>query len=155
MFKIHKIIIFIFVSLIYLNPVQTIQFSDQSYITGDDGVIRMPINILGHVKVPGTYIVYDRIDILSLFSVAGGYLKGANLKDISIIHKDGKKTNIDVQKIIKNGFYKDSMIEIKPHDTIIVEQKVMSRLFTSSALPSIILGILNIALTLERTSDSD
>ena len=154
MFKIHKIIIFIFVSLIYLNPVQSIQLSDQSYITGDDGVIRMPVNILGHIKYPGTYIVYDGIDVLSLFSVAGGYLKGANLKNINIIHKDGQQSNVNVQKIIKYGFNENS-IQIKPHDTIIIEQKTISRLFTSSSLPSIILGILNIALTLERTSDSD
>jgi len=152
MFKIHKIIIFIFVSLIYLNPVQSIQLSDQSYITGDDGVIRMPVNILGHVKYPGTYIVYDGIDILSLFSVAGGYLKGSNLKNINIIHKDGQQSNVNVQKILKYGFVGNN-IQIKPHDTIIIEQKTMSRLFTSSSLPSIILGILNIALTLERTSD--
>ncbi len=155
MFNINKIIIFIFISLIYLNPTQNVQSSDQSYITGDDGVIRMPVNILGHVKYPGTYLVYDRIDILSLFSTAGGYLKGSDLKNIKIIHKGGEKTNVNVQKIIKNGFDQDGLYSIKPHDTIIIEQKVMSRLFTSSSLPAIILGILNIALTLERTSDSN
>ena len=153
MFKMYKIIIFIFISLIYLNPVQHLELSDQSYITGDDGVIRMPVNVLGHVKYPGTYIVYDRIDILSLFSTAGGYLEGANLKNIKIIHQDGKQSNVNIQKNMKNGFNKELAIKIQPHDTIIIEQKVISRLLTSSSLPSIILGILNIALTIERTSE--
>ncbi len=155
MFKIRKITAFIFISIIYLNPVQNIEFSDQSYITGDDGVIRMSVNILGHVKNPGTYIVYDGIDVLSLLSISGGYLKGSDLKNIKIIHKDGNRTNINIQKIVKNGFDENSIIEIKPHDTIIIEQKIISKMFTSSSLPSIILGILNIALTLERTSDSN
>ena len=37
---------------------------DETYITGDDGVIRMYVNIIGHVKNPGTYLVYDNIDLL-------------------------------------------------------------------------------------------
>ena len=35
------------------------------YITGEDGVIRMYINLMGHVKNPGTYLVYDKIDFMS------------------------------------------------------------------------------------------
>ena len=51
----------------------------------------MYINILGHVKSPGTYLVYDGIDIMSAFSTAGGYLDGANFKKIIIYGHNGTK----------------------------------------------------------------
>ena len=36
----------------------------------------MYVNIMGNVKYPGTYLVFDGIDFLSVLSVAGGYLQG-------------------------------------------------------------------------------
>ena len=44
--------------------------SNEKYITGDDGGIRMYINVLGHVESPGLYLVYDGIDIMSALSMA-------------------------------------------------------------------------------------
>ena len=41
----------------------TNQLTGEDYITGDDGVPRMSINVWGHVKYPGTYLVYDGIDV--------------------------------------------------------------------------------------------
>ena len=42
----------------------------EDYITGEDGVPRMSVNVWGHVKYPGTYLVYDGIDLLNLISLA-------------------------------------------------------------------------------------
>ncbi len=36
-----------------------IQLTGEDYITGEDGVPRMSINIWGHVSKPGIYLVYD------------------------------------------------------------------------------------------------
>ena len=48
------------------------QLTGEDYITGEDGVPRMSINVWGHVKYPGTYLVYDGIDLLTCLSMAGG-----------------------------------------------------------------------------------
>ena len=44
----------------------------------------MYINVIGHIKSPGIYLVYDEIDCMSILSAAGGYLPGADLKNIII-----------------------------------------------------------------------
>tara|TARA_B100000401_G_C52725642_1_gene680885 strand:- start:693 stop:1154 length:462 start_codon:yes stop_codon:yes gene_type:complete len=125
--------------------------SNQEYITGDDGVIRMYINILGHVKYPGTYLVYDGIDIMSAFSAAGGYLDGANFKKIIIYGHNGTKKIINLNKSLNSDIAFSDLIDLKPFDTIYIEQKSMSKFWLGSNLPAVLLGILNIALTLERT----
>ena len=67
------------------NGLDTVLLSDEDYITGEDGTLRMYVNIIGHVKYPGTYLVYDGIDLLTCLSLAGGPLKGAKLSKVSII----------------------------------------------------------------------
>ena len=124
--------------------------SNDDYITGEDGVIRMYININGHIKNPGTYLVYDGIDFMTVLSLAGGYIEGSNLKNIIVYSTDGNKKIINLNEITHNN-NKDYFIDLKPHDTIFIKQKTFSKIFTSSNLPSILLSMLNIALTLERT----
>ena len=43
--------------------------SNEPFFSGEDGVIRMYINIGGHVKKPGTYLVYDGIDLMTAISI--------------------------------------------------------------------------------------
>ena len=56
----------------------------ENYIIGEDGIRRIYINVWGHVKNPGPYLVYKDIDIITLLSIAGGPLDGANLSKIKI-----------------------------------------------------------------------
>ena len=121
--------------------------SNEKYITGDDGVIRMYVNILGHVESPGLYLVYDGIDIMSALSMAGGYRNGANLKNITIYRKDGSSEKFSLQSILNNS----TKIVFNPHDTIYINQKLISKIFNSSNIPTIVLSILNLALTIDRT----
>ena len=123
--------------------------SDKEYITGDDGVIRMNINILGHVKSPGIYLVYDGIDIMSALSIAGGYLAGSNINKIVVYKKNGEKKIINLNDLLNNNSIET--IQFDPNDTIYVREKILSKIFSTSNLPSIILNLLNIALTIERT----
>ena len=51
----------------------------QDYIASEDGTLLMYVNVWGHVKNPGTYLVYENIDLLTLISLAGGPISGANL----------------------------------------------------------------------------
>ena len=126
--------------------------TDKEYITGDDGVIRMNINILGHVKSPGTYLVYDGIDIMTALSNAGGYLDGANLNKVIIYSEDGTKKIINLNKSFNSNLSFKELIYLKPKDTIYLEQKLLSKFLYSSSLPAVLLGILNVALTIERTN---
>ena len=152
MYKFKNIIILLsFYSFIFPNIIESGLLSNDSYITGDDGVVRMYINVLGHVKNPGTYVVYDGIDFLTVLSMAGGYLKGSDLKKIMLYHTDGAIEKINLKQILANNEKSIKSINLKPHDTIYIEETNWSKFIYSSNIPSIILGVLNIALTLERT----
>ena len=120
--------------------------SSESYVVGEDGVIRMYVNIIGHVKNPGVYFLYDGIDLYSAISHAGGYLPGSALSNIKIINSKNEVNYVDLNKYSKN-----INLVIKPHDTIVIEEKILSKILTSSNLPYIILGILNVALTIQNS----
>ena len=67
------------------------------YIFGDNVE-----SILGHVKYPGAYLVYDGIDVLTCLSMAGGPLKGSNLSKFSIVSKEGLSKKINLKDILDN-----------------------------------------------------
>ncbi len=129
-----------------------IMLSNEEYITGDDGVVRMYINITGHVKNPGTYLAYDSIDFMSALSLAGGYLKGADLKSIIIISKDGNKEIINLNKMLNSNTSLFETIDLNPHDTIHITEKTLSRILLSSNLPTIILSLMNMIVTLNNSN---
>ena len=59
----YYINILILISFIISSPsINNQLISNEKYITGDDGVIRMYVNVMGHVQSPGLYLVYDKID---------------------------------------------------------------------------------------------
>ena len=76
------------------NPINT----GARYVSGGDGIIRMYVNIWGHVRGPGRILVDEGIDLATLFSLTGGPMKGANLKKIRVYHeypdKDGNIVHI-------------------------------------------------------------
>ena len=144
------IVAFLFLSIVIPNQQHSL-LTKETYVTGKDGIIRMNVNIIGHVKNPGSHLVYDGIDFLSLISTAGGYLDGANLKNIIIYHSDGSNEVINLNKFYNSNISSKDLVFIKPNDTVYIEQKKISKIMRSSNLPSIFLSILNIALTIERT----
>ena len=147
---IFLVITILFQSIIFSQtPTRPEILSSEPFIAGEDGVLRMSINIIGHVRKPGTYMVYEGIDLLTALSLAGGYSQGANLKKILIKHYDGTTETINLKGFISNN--ENIILKLKPRDTIYINQKMFSKVFTSSNLPSLFLSILNIALTLERT----
>lgn len=122
-----------------------IQLTGEDYITGEDGVPRMSINIWGHVKYPGAYLVYDGIDILTCLSMAGGPLKGAKLSKVSIISKDTSSYKIDLQKIIDNNNSTNNF-SLKPYDTIYIDETMGNYLLARSNVINILLQITNLIL---------
>ena len=116
----------------------------EDYITGEDGIPRMNINILGHVKYPGTYLVYDGIDILTCLAMAGGPIKGAKLSKISIISKNGQSQEINLTQIMNNNNV--SSIALKPYDSIYIEETLSNYLLARSNVIHILLQITNLIL---------
>jgi len=113
----------------------------EDYITGEDGVPRMGINVWGHVKYPGTYLVYDGIDLLTCLSLAGGPMKGAKISDVSIISKDGLVRSVDLEDL--EGIAK---ITLDPYDTIYIDETLGNYLLARSNVINILLQITNLIL---------
>ena len=144
------ILFFIDISLSQFNYTpgkisDNIQLTGEDYMTGEDGVPRMSINIWGHVKYPGTYLVYDGIDLLTCLSMAGGPLKGAKISNISIISKNGEIQIIDLNKIIIQN--NSDLITLKPHDTIKIDEKFSHILLTKTSIVAVLLQLTNVILT--------
>jgi len=122
----------------------SIQLNGEEYITGEDGVPRMSINVWGHVKYPGTYLVYDGIDILTCLSMAGGPMTGAKLKEVTIVSKDGSNRTINLDKLLKNS--NSSLVELKPYDTIYIDETLGNYLLARSNVINILLQMTNLIL---------
>lgn len=120
------------------------QLTGEDYITGEDGVPRMNINILGHVKYPGTYLVYDGIDLLTCLSMAGGPLKGAKLSKISIISKDGSSLKVNLNNF--TNLKSNKIVRLKPYDTINIDETFSNYLFSRSNIINTLLQITNLIL---------
>ena len=142
---------FLFLGLIFsqfnYKPNQVasnIQLTGEEYITGEDGVPRMSINIWGHVKYPGSYLVYDGIDLLTCLSMAGGPLKGAKLSQISVTSKDGKSIKINLSKLLDKGSV--SSISLKPYDTIYIDETMGNYLLARGNIINTLLQITNLIL---------
>jgi len=121
----------------------SIQLTGEDYITGEDGVPRMNVNIWGHVKYPGTYLVYDGIDLLTCLSLAGGPLKGAKLSKVSIISKDGSSSIVNLDDLTKTS---ELTSKLKPHDTIYIDETLGNYLLARSNVINILLQITNLIL---------
>lgn len=151
--KEFSILIFIISFSFSMSGLNNQLLSNEDYLSGEDGIIRMYINVNGHVKYPGTYLVYDGIDFMTALSLAGGYLPGSNLNKVLIISKDGSNKEINLNSVFKNEANINNFI-FKPHDTIYINEKTISRMISNTNLPSILLSILNVVLTIEKSSNN-
>ena len=106
----------------------------------------MNINILGHVSYPGTYAIYEDADILTILAQAGGPLPGAQLNKVKL-HSKNSTIEIDIEQVLDSG--DNTVFDIKPNDTIYINQSKLSLFFSRNLLTSL-LQILNITLTLQN-----
>lgn len=120
------------------------QLTGEDYITGEDGVPRMTVNVLGHVKYPGSFLVYDGIDLLTCISMAGGPVTGAKLSEVLIISKNGTTNIIDLNLLLENS--KSIVVELSPHDTIYIKETLSNYLLARSNVINILLQITNLIL---------
>jgi len=137
------------------NPQLPQRYAQQSYprsgekfITDQFGVIRMYVNVWGHVNQPGSHLVYDGIDLASLLSMTGGPKTGANLKEVHIYREEPDENGklvyvVDMKKFLKSGDRSD-FIEVKPNDTIIISQTVPSYVLSHIGLVTTFMTMLNL-----------
>jgi len=119
--------------------------SGQEYITTSDGTIKIYVNIWGHVKHSGTYLIFEGADIIDVLSLAGGPLDGANLNQIMIkSKKDGSTIKFSIDNHVQVNK------ALKPYDTIIIKQTLGTKILTKSSLISLLLQIVNLAYTIDR-----
>ncbi len=123
--------------------------SGEKYLTGEDGIVRIYVNIWGHVAKPGTYLIYDGANIVDVLSVAGGPLIGANLKKLTILSESKSSINYDLQSLIRSKSQEELPV-LKPYDTIIIDAKRSHLLFSRSSIVSAIIQLLNLGYTVKN-----
>tara|TARA_B100000925_G_C21970718_1_gene457792 strand:+ start:138 stop:593 length:456 start_codon:yes stop_codon:yes gene_type:complete len=121
----------------------------EKYITGDDGVVRMYINVWGHVKTSGTFLIFEGADLFNALSLAGGPLEGANLKKVQIVSKkNGDSVEYNLSDFIRNN--SGNKFKLNPYDTIIIKQTVGSKILNRSNLITAIFQLANLLYTIDR-----
>ena len=128
------------------------------YVSGDDGIIRMYVNIWGHVGNPGRILVDEGIDMATLLSLTGGPNKGANMKNVRIYHeypdKNGNIVHIlDLTEFLKTGD-RSNFISIQPNDTFIFRQTTFSYLLQEIGTINTLMSLINIYLNLNNLFSS-
>ena len=106
------------------------------------------MNVIGHVKNPGTYLVYEDVDLLTLLSIAGGPLPGANFKSIKL-YNNGEIVNLNLKDIMTKTT-KDRVFKIKPNNTILVEQKLFYSLYATSNVFTSLLTFINLYISISQ-----
>ena len=128
------------------------------YVSGQDGVIRMYVNVWGHVGTPGRILVDEGIDLATLLSLSGGPKKGANMKNVRIYHEYPDKNGnivyiLDLTEFLKTGD-RSNFISIQPNDTFIFRQTTFSYLLQEIGTINTLMSLINIYLNLNNLLSS-
>ena len=144
-----SLIVFYFLSFILCNTSNDVVLkSGGDYYTDELGNVYIYVNIIGHVKSPGTYLIHEGASIIDAISKAGGHLQGAKLRKV-VLHQNDKGVKIiDLKNHLEFGY--NSNTSINPNDTIYIKQSMGSYLFSKSNIINSVLQVLNIYLTINR-----
>ena len=124
------------------------------YVSGKDGIIRMYVNVWGHVGKPGRILVDEGIDLATLFSLTGGPRKGAKLNSVRVYHeypdKEGNIVHIiDFTDFLKSGD-RSNFITLQPKDTFIIRQTAFSYQIKEVGTINTLMSLINIYLNLSK-----
>ena len=122
--------------------------SGERYITDEDGIIKMWVNVWGQVNEPGSYLVYDGIDLATLLSITGGPKQGANLSRIRLFRElqdanGNLSQSIDLEKFLKSGDRGD-FTQVLPNDTFVIPQSPMSYIVSNLNIINTLLNFYNL-----------
>ena len=124
------------------------------YVSSDDGVLRMYVNVWGHVPRPGRILVDDGIDLATLLSLTGGLNKGANMKNIRVYHEYPDKNGnivhvIDFTEFLETGD-RSNFINIQPNDTFIIQQTVLSYIVEEAGTVNTLMHFINLYINISN-----
>ncbi|MBC8214071.1 MAG: hypothetical protein H8E71_05475 [Candidatus Marinimicrobia bacterium] len=128
-----------------------------SYIIPEDPSLHLPVNIWGHVKKPGQFLIpyTSNVDLVSLLSLAGGPLPGAKLNKILLVRERYQDDNsqivyeIDLREFLETGD-RTTVPLIEPNDTILIEQSFWSSMKQNSSFIQTLLYISTTALQIHQ-----
>tara|TARA_Y100001970_G_C13638544_1_gene557689 strand:- start:88 stop:408 length:321 start_codon:yes stop_codon:yes gene_type:complete len=103
---------------------------------------------MGHVKNPGSYLVDENADILTILAQAGGPLSGAKLNEVILYSKDSHYSVINLDSQLESG--QALNVEIKPNDTLYIKETAVSFILSKGNIINSILQVLNIYFTINR-----
>ena len=122
--------------------------------TNIDGRIMISVNLWGRVISPGRHIVPENVDLVTILSIVGGPIDGANMSKIKVIRDLESSSQIfiiNLNKFIKSGD-KSDLIKIEPNDTIIIPETVYNGIFKRLTSLNTILSLLNLYYALTNNS---
>ena len=144
--------LYILIFLSILVPIKENEYaipSGEKYIIGEDGIKRIYINVWGHVKRPGTYLVYEKIDIMTVLSIAGGPLDGADMSEIQIISKNDRSIDsINFEDILLSG--KIDEVKLNPYDTVNLKPSTSFYIRDNAYLINVLLQLLSLTITINN-----
>ena len=112
-------------------------FDNTKYITSVDGILKFHINLWGSVFNPGRIIVDGGDNILTVISLAGGPLDGADLKRVRVYRKSADSNEIILYKVNLKKYMdfgdNTDLVMLKPDDTIFIPQKKSSFIIKNMA----------------------
>ena len=133
--------LFLFSLLLGENP-------NSQFQTDEFGNVYISINVIGHVKKPGTYVVYENTDIITIISKAGGFLPGANLDAVVVYSSGYQSRQYNIKDMLVSG--KDFQVKLKANDSIYIKQTILSKFIANTSLLNSIVGILNLYFTISN-----
>jgi len=118
--------------------------SGSDYYNDQNGDTYIFINVLGHVKSPGSYIIYEDTDILTALSIAGGYLSGAKTSKILVVPAEGKSYYVNLNEIMSGD--RSEKVYFKPNDTIYVDETNINYILSKANIVNVFLQLTNLLL---------
>ena len=140
----YILIVFFHFSIILSNTTNSSTFD---YIT-ESGKVYMPINVLGHVKAPGTYLVLEGSSVFDILAAASGPLPGSKLNKILLYRQYNQFNSINLNLLLNSD--KDFDVVFKPNDTIYIKQTFGSYLMSNSSIVNVVLSIMNAILIFDK-----
>jgi hypothetical protein len=88
------------------------------------GELQIKVHIWGEVNAPGMYSIPEGTDLITLFSLAGGHSKRANLSSVKVIHNipEERVSIVNLEEFFRKG-KRGKIPTLKPGDVVIVEEK--------------------------------
>ena len=117
--------------------------TNEDYITGEDGVIRMNVNVWEKNSNIQARILFMIILILSLRCLLlVAHLGVRSYQKISIISKNGDKKIVNLKELIEKNNIQS--IGLKPNDTIYIEESLTYSLTSNSNFINTFLQFINL-----------